>query len=219
MKLSNLFHLNWCATIALNRKAGGWKSAFRMPIKVYGPLRWHIGGSIVLPDNAMRNTLIIGSEHEDYTAPAGRAELRIDGRMVVNGIVRIGHDAFIGVAKGASMSIGDGSFIGRDSQIHCSGSVTIGRDVFCGETYISDSSEHQIVAGGTKKEMVGSVTIGNGTYMGFRTMLLKDTNIPPRSVVASGAVCTKDFSGDGVEKKMIAGVPATIVADDVYAIK
>lgn len=216
---NNICRLNWIATVGINYQVAGLKGIFRMPIKVYGKLKWRITGKIVLPENAIRNTLVIGSCHEDYTASAGKAELIVDGTLLINGIVRIGHDCFIGIRKGAELQIGDGCMIGRDSQIHCSNKISIGNNVFAGEMYITDSSEHQIIRNSKPLPLTGTVTIGNGTYLGYRCMLLKGCCIPPYSVVGSGAVCTRDYTDKGTEKLFIAGIPASVKDTGISAIK
>lgn len=211
----NLLRLNWMATMGINLRVGGLRGALRMPIKVYGKLKWEIRGEIVLPSDACRNTLIIGSRHEDYTASAGRAEISIRGRWVVDGIVRIGPDCFVGVAPGAVLRMGDGTCVGRDSQIHCEQHISIGRDVIMGETYMMDSDVHPIMKDSIKQPTRGRIIVGDGTYMGFRTMLLKDAVVPPHSVVASGAVCKKDYSLHADSSVLLAGVPATVKALNV----
>ena len=65
--------------------------------------------------------------------------------------------------------------------------------------------------------MLGEVTVGDGTYLGFRTILLKGTIIPPRSVVGSGAVCSSDYSKSGSEKLFICGSPAKVKSKEVTA--
>lgn len=217
MKLRNILHTNWCATIGLNWKAGGMAYVLHMPIRVYGKLRWHVGGNITFEQPILRNMLIIGSEHEDYTASAGRAELRIDGELTIGGNVRIGPDAFVGVANGARLTIGQDTFLGRDSQIHCWNEINIGSNVFMGETYMTDSTEHPIIKNGEEQPLLGSIKIGDGVYGGFRTMILRGAVIPPRSVIASGAVCTKDYSTNG-SHIMLTGVPASVKATNVTAI-
>lgn len=239
MKLRNILRTNWCATIGLNWKTGGMAYVLRMPIRVYGKLRWQMYGTISFTEPLHRNMLIIGSQHEDYTASAGRAELNIDGNLNIDGQVCIGPDAFIGVGGGAQLSIGQDTFIGRDSQIHCSDTILIGRDVFMGETYITDSTEHPIIKDGQRQPMLGTVVIGDGVYGGFRTQILRGAVIPPQSVIASGAVCTKDYikmykekqekemyketeqqnAPEPVTKLLLAGVPAIIKATNVSALK
>lgn len=217
MKINNLFRLNWIATARLNYRAGGLRYVLRMPIKVYGQLRLHLSGRIELPEHAIRNTLIIGSDHEDYTAFAGRAEVNVQGIWRVQGIVRIGSDSFIGVAQGALLEMGDGCAFGRDSQIHCARHICFGRDVFTGELYATDSTEHQLVKHGVPQPMLGEVIVGDGVYMGFRTMLLRAV-VPAHSVVASGAVVNKDFSKQG-DELLLAGVPAIVKGRVTYALK
>ena len=217
MKLRTLLRTNWLATFRLNYKACGWGAVVRMPIKVYGPLKLSLRGRIVLPEGSPRNTLVINSEHEDYTAVSGRTELNIMGTWGVGGFLRIGPDSCIAIEKGARLETGAGTYLGRDTQIHCYHRISIGQGVFAGETYICDSTIHQIISAGRTKPMSGEVIIGDGTYLGFRTILLKGTVIPPRSVVGSGAVCISDYSRHGTEKLFICGNPAAVKATDVTA--
>jgi acetyltransferase-like isoleucine patch superfamily enzyme len=83
--------------------------------------------------------------------------------------------------------------------------------------YVCDSTIHQILSAGNSKPMNGEVVIGDGAYLGFRTMLLKGTVIPAYSVVGSGAVCVSDYNQGGAEKLFICGNPAVVKATDVTA--
>ena len=217
MKLRTIIRTNWWATIRLNYNAGGWKAVMRMPIKVYGSLKLSLGGKIILPQNSPRNTVVINSEHEDYTVVSGKAELNIQGIWKLNGFLRIGPDSCVAIEKNALFETGANTYLGRDTQIHCSHRISIGEGVFAGEMYVCDSSVHQIFSAGNAKPMQGEVIIGNGTYLGFRTILLKGTVIPPGSVVGSGAVCSSDYSKSGAEQVFICGNPATIKATEVTA--
>ena len=161
--------------------------------------------------------VVINADHEDYTASSGKAELNIQGTWRLGGSLHIGPDCCIAVAEGALLETGADTYLGRDTQIHCYHHVSIGNGVFAGEMYICDSTIHQIFSAGYEKPMNGQVIIGDGVYLGFRTLLLKDTVIPARSVVGSGAVCTSDFSKSGAEKLFICGNPAVVKAQDVTA--
>lgn len=219
INLRNIIRLNWTATICLNYKAGGIVCVLAMPIKVYGRLKHHVSGRIVLPEGAVRNTLIIGSEHEDYTASSGKGEIYIEGEWHINGLVRIGHDCFIGIDKGGVLEMNDGSFFGRDTQIRCSNSIRFGNDVFAGEMYATDSTIHPIYKDGKQQQCKGCISVGDGTYLGFRTVLLKGCCIPPQSVVASAAVCNRDYTQDGEAQLLLAGVPAVVKSRNTYATK
>ena len=217
MKLHSLLHTNWLATFRLNYRAGGWKMVVRMPIRVYGSLKLSHVGKIILPCDARKNMLIINTDHEDYTASSGKAELNILGTWKLGGSLHIGPDCCIFVAEDALLEIGADTFLGRDTQIHCYHHVSIGKGVFAGEMYICDSTNHKIFSAGNEKPMLGQVVIGDGVYLGFRTMLLKGAVIPAGSVVGSGAVCTSDFSKGEAEKLFICGNPAVVKAQDVTA--
>ena len=217
MILRSLLHTNWLATTRLNFCAGGWKAVMRMPIRVYGPLKLSLQGKVVLPPDSPRNTVIINSEHEDYTALSSRAELNIRGTWEVGGFLRIGPDSCIAIEKEALLKTGANTYLGRDTQIHCYHHISIGSDVFAGEMYVCDSSVHPIISSGNPKPMLGKVIVGDSTYLGFRTILLKGTVIPPGSVVGSGAVCSLDFSKSGTKKLFICGNPAEVKAQDVTA--
>ncbi len=217
MKLRSLIHTNWLATFRLNYHAGGWKAVRLLPIRVYGSLKLKLEGEIILPSEATRNGIVIGSDHEDYTASLGKAELNIQGTWKLNGPLRIGPDTCIAIGKNALLETGSGVYLGRDTQIHCSHHISIGNGVFAGEMYACDSTIHQILAEGNPKPMYGDVMVGDGAYLGFRTVLLKGTVIPAYSVVGSGAVCVSDYSKGGTEKLLICGNPAVVKAQDVTA--
>lgn len=189
----------------------------QMPIRVYGSLKLSLGGKIILPSGSRKNTVIINSCHEDYTAPSGKAELNIQGTWRLGGSLHVGPDGCIAVAEGALLETGADTYLGRDTQIHCYRHVSIGNGVFAGEMYICDSTIHKVLSAGAEKPMHGEVVIGDGVYLGFRTILLKGTVIPAGSVVGSGAVCTSDFCKGGSEKLLICGNPAVVKAQGVTA--
>ena len=216
--IRNIFRLNWIATARMNYCAGGIRAVLRLPIRVYGKLRLHLSGRIILPDTSPIPTLIIGAEHEDYHATAGCAQICVLGTWRIGGGVQIGPDCFIGVGRNASLEMGSGDCFGRNTQIHCSHRILFGQNVFAGEFYATDSTEHQIVRDGVPQPLTGEIMVGDETYMGFRVMLLKGCRIPSRSVVASGAVVTKDFCPQG-EGLFLTGVPATVKSTQTRAEK
>ena len=217
MKLCSILHTNWLATLRLNHHAGGWKAVVRMPIRVYGSLKLSLKGDIILPRGARKNMIIINSCHEDYTASSGRSELNLQGTWKLGGPLRLGPDSCVAIDKDALLETGADIHLGRDTQIHCYHHVSIGKGVFAGEMYVCDSAIHQIVSSCEEKPVHGEVVIGEGVYLGFRTVVLKGTVIPPRSLVGSGAVCTGDYSKDGAEKLFICGNPAVVKAQGVTA--
>lgn len=185
---------------------------------VHGRLHLDIGprARILLPEDAGRGTVVIGSRHETYKASAGRGQFSIYGTWQVRGRVRIGVDSCLYIHPDATFTTGRDVFIARDSQIECAQSVTLGNNVLAGEIYITDHSGHPVSHQGVVQPLTKSISIADGCYFGFRTQVLRGAVIPPHSVIASGAVCTRDYAATHpAGHLLLAGVPAQVRATDV----
>lgn len=106
--------------------------------------------------------------------------------------------------------IGNGNYFNRDVMIDACGHVRIGDDNMLGPgVYITDSN-HTITQGTSPKFLpmnTGIVRIGNGCWIGARSVILKNVQLDDYCVVAAGAVVTHSFPGGSV----IAGVPAKLI--------
>ena len=216
--LESLFRTNWPATLKLNLKLLPWHQARRLPIVVEGPLRIEIGegARVVLPADAAKGTITLGSRHETYKAEAGKAQFSIFGTWEVNGSIRIGPDSCVFIHRGATLTTGRDVFVARDSQIECAERVAIGNRVLAGEIYICDSAGHRVTHGADVQPMTRPIVIGDGCYFGFRTLVLRGAVVPPHSVIGSGAVCTRDYGAAHPEGHLLlTGVPAEVRATDV----
>jgi len=215
---NKLFRTNWLATLKLNFKLLPWSQARYLPIVVEGPLRMELGAGarIILPKDAVKGTVTLGSRHETYKAEAGKAQFSISGTWQVNGKIRIGLDSCLYIHPGAMLTTGKDIYIARDSQIECAEKVTIGNNVLAGEIYLCDSAGHEVRHGEEVQPMTRPISIGDGCYFGFRTMVLRGASIPPHCVIGSGAVCTKDYAAEYPEGHLLlAGVPAEVKAHNV----
>ncbi len=213
--LKTLFRTNWPATLKLNFRLLPWRQACRLPIVAEGPLRIEIGegARVVLPDDAGRGAIVLGSRHETYKAGAGKGQCSIFGTWDAKGKIRIGLDSCLYIHRGATLTTGGDIYIARDSQIECAERVTIGDNVLAGEIYICDSAGHPVMHGNDLQPMTKPITIGKGCYFGFRTTVLRGAAIPPHCVIGSGAVCTSDFVKAHPEGHLLlTGVPAEVKA-------
>lgn len=216
--LSNIFRINWLAMLKLNFRLLPWRQACRMPVVVEGPMRLQIGeeARLVLPRDARRGMVVLGSRHETYKAEAGRAQCSLLGTWEVHGPIRIGIDSCLYVHPHATLVTGSDVYIARDSQIECAEHITIGDHVLAGEIYICDSAGHTVKHGDDLQPMTRPIRIGEGCYFGFRTMVLRGASIPPHCVIGSGAVCVRDYSSACPEGHLLlVGVPAEIKLRDV----
>ena len=124
--------------------------------------------------------------------------LGVDVRHVsMNPRVRLG---------GTDIRIGDGTFINWRCDFDTSAPITIGRNCNLAFEVVIYTSTHRI---GSRNRRAGEawakpVTIGNGVWIGARSMVLPGVTIGDGCVIAAGAVVADDCAPDGV----YAGVPA-----------
>ncbi len=106
--------------------------------------------------------------------------------------------------KIALLNIGSGCSIGDRAEIHCQDNISIGDGtIIAWDCVIMDNDYHDPHGGITK---TAPVSIGRGVWIGCRAIILKGVTIGDNSVVAAGAVVTKDIPPN----TLVAGNPAII---------
>ena len=106
--------------------------------------------------------------------------------------------------------IGDGVFINAGVVLYSEVAVTIGDDVaLANEVYVMDTSSHGMEG---REPYAAPVTIGAGTWVGARAIVLPGVTIGSRVVVGAGAVVTKDVP----DEVLVAGNPAKVVRQLTY---
>lgn len=108
--------------------------------------------------------------------------------------------------------IGDDVHIGPGVRINTffPATITIGSHVDIGPEALLETGTHEIDPsgdhiGGKGKSL--SVVIGSGSWLGARATILPGVTLPPKTLVAAGAVVTKSID---VPCSLIAGVPASL---------
>jgi len=97
---------------------------------------------------------------------------------------------------GARVSIGDGTYLNRNTEIVAAGSVTIGRNCkIARDVLIMDTDQHALPGRGLE---VKPIVIGDDVWIGARAIILKGVTLGSRCIVGAGAVVTRDVPPDAV---------------------
>jgi acetyltransferase-like isoleucine patch superfamily enzyme len=100
------------------------------------------------------------------------------------------------VGRGATLTIGDGTFLNRNVEVIAWDEVTIGRKCMIGwDAIILDTDQHPIPGRGMRN---APVRIGDGVWIGARALILKGVTIGDAAIVGAGAIVTHDVEPGGV---------------------
>lgn len=144
-------------------------------------------------------------------------------RLVAPELVRVGRGVIVGEqiwlnAKDdrgdgrPTLSIGDGSYIGRLGQINAWRSVTIGSNVLIADRVFISDADHCYLDAETPIRLqgdafVGSVNLRDGCWIGIGAVILPGVTIGQNAVVAANAVVAQDVP----DRAVVGGIPARII--------
>jgi acetyltransferase-like isoleucine patch superfamily enzyme len=139
------------------------------------------------------------------------SEIRLGESAVMrcDGHVQLGPGVRVTVGRQAHLSIGDGTYVTCDSMIVAATSIRIGAG--CAISWgvqILDTSFHRI---STDPAVAEPVVIEDRVWIASHATILKGVRIGRGSIVATGAVVTKDVP----PRSLVAGIPARVIRSDV----
>ena len=119
---------------------------------------------------------------------------------------------YAGTSFDAKIEIADDVYIGHQSQLHCIGSLHVGRgSVISDYVYISDVAHGLLPTGGLimaqPLETKGPVHIGENCFIGYGVAVMPGVALGSGCVVAARAVVTKSFP----PYSMLVGSPPRMV--------
>lgn len=118
----------------------------------------------------------------------------------------------IEVMPQASLTIGNNVSLNRHSRILCADKIMVGSDTVIGEyVLIRDTNGHSLENSVNKSP----INIGCHVWVGAKATILKGVSIGDGSIIAAGAVVTKDIPPHA----LAAGVPAKVIRTDVNWIR
>lgn len=136
-----------------------------------------------------------------------RLLLRFCGAQIGTGVRVCSSVRIIGAG---GLSIGNNTWVGHQTLIVCSSRVTIGNDVDIAPRVFIGTGTHRLELGKYKAAGEGvsaDVEVGDGCWICANAAILPGVNIGSSSVVAAGAIVTKNVGS----KALVGGVPAKII--------
>ena len=132
-----------------------------------------------------------------------------NSKLNVSGTFAFYNGCQVEVTSGAELVLGSG-YINGHGKIVCTSFIEIGEGVaIADDVFIQDSEFHSIVREGFK--VLDSVKIGDHTWIGIRSTILKGVSIGDGSIIAAGSMVNKSVP----PKVLAAGIPARIVRENV----
>lgn len=159
--------------------------------------------------------LVLGTDRSSFRGWAGRTKLHIkrNGSLIINGYNQLGCGSLVWILEDGLVSLGgNGTFTAGKNMIISKQKVEIGRacQIAFGVT-ISDHDFHKTYKNGVQNEETAPVIIRDNVWIGMNATILKGVTVGEGSIVAAGAVVTRDVP----DHTMVAGVPAKIIKTDV----
>ncbi|MCW2982116.1 MAG: Acetyltransferase (isoleucine patch superfamily)-like protein [Solirubrobacterales bacterium] len=141
----------------------------------------------------------------------GRPTLDIHGTFKIGDNCKLygaPYPARITVAPGAMIEIGDTAGINYGTEIYASKSIKMGHNAMIGDlATLYDTDFHRIEEGAEVRQ--GPIVLGDNVWIGRAAIVLPGVTIGDHSIVAAGAVVTKDVP----PRVVVAGNPAKVVRE------
>lgn len=172
------------------------------------------GSTIEVDDTAQiiskNGTLKFGLSWHEYSGITSLLFLGKNARIIVNGDVRVYCGARFSVADNAEITFGNNVMFNMQSNVRCFTNITIGDGVRISEDCILSDSDNHLIAGNAGKITL-PIVIENHCFIGLRCIILKGVTLRYGTVVAAGAVVTRDSETNS----LIGGVPAKQIKNNI----
>lgn len=211
------FRVNWLYTVFINLLIFKRKFALRLPILVGYKTKIKINRNTKISlDSVEFGTIKIGVSSGSMGKGRGQYTSLYMGReatLVVHGSIIVSKNSVIDIEKGAVLEIGKNFSANSGLCIKCSNRIEIGDDCICGwDTIFVDKDGHFIIKNGNRTTPSRKIQVGNHVWIGANVCILKGSTVLDDVVIGAGSLLTSKVYES---KKIYAGNPAKIIADDI----
>ena len=152
--------------------------------------------------------LNLGDKWEGLRYFPSEIKLAKNSKIEVKGNFRLNTGFHLVVNENAMLILGSG-YINNNLTLDCFNSITIGNNVAISKgVTIRDSDNHSI---NECARISAPIVIEDNVWIGLNVTVLKGVRIGSGSVIAAGAVVTRDVP----KNSLVGGVPAKIIKNDI----
>jgi len=175
-------------------------------IRVYPNVHVNVASTAVISGNGV---LSLGTKWKGFRYFPSQLKISQGAKLNVEGHFSICTGCHVSINNNATLSLGEG-YINNNVTIDCFNSITIGNGVAISKgVYIRDSDDHSING---NKTVSAPIVIDDNVWIGLNVTILKGVHIGSGSIVAAGAVVTRDVP----KNTLVGGVPARIIKEGVH---
>ena len=195
------------------------KQAIHLPVIMTKHTYFYsLPGKIVLKEKPRFAMARIGYLAEDIVAPKeARNLLQIEGTWELSGNVQLGVGTLLRIEKGATLITENNVRIGARAKIICYDKIHICEDSsITWECQLIDTTFHYMkdLSNNSLLPITSPIKIGSHCWICNRSSIMKGTELPAYTIVASESLCNKKY--DLPEYSLIAGSPAKFVKTGIY---
>ena len=164
--------------------------------------------------HVMKGRFLIGESDASTSQRTRKTEITLadNAQLTLHGDVILYEGVGVRLTSGATLSIGNHTYVNRSASIDCTQEITIG--AYCAisdNVQILDSDFHPIIYNGKTSTMSKPVHIGNHVWIGRSAIILKGVTMGDGAIVGAGSVVTRDVP----PRCLVAGNPAKVIKENV----
>jgi acetyltransferase-like isoleucine patch superfamily enzyme len=216
-KLKLLFAVNWWATWRFNLKVFPFSIARKLPVFIFGKIRFSSLDGTVILDGPIETAMIgIGQTFEFPSTSKGTAELFLRGTLRFKGKATWGKDVCVKIDQGAEFEMGHMATLGSNVKVMCTQHIVFGEWTGIGyDSQVVDTNSHPFINSETKQKYPTSGRIELGAYNAIsnKVTIMMNTKTSDNIVIASHSLCNTDYTPLGSEI-LLGGIPAKKIKDN-----
>ncbi len=209
-------------TIYFNFRLLPWSQAIKLPVFLYGPVRFYwLTGSVEIKAPVKRGMIKLGQNFEFFNAPDSNTFILLLGKLIFHGPCKIANNYKLRVSKDGVLHLGKYTSFGSGLRIVCVKSIIIeDYSRFAFDSSFIDSDFHFLLDRNINavQQRDKAIYIGKYNWGGNTVSYNKGTITQDYTTIASKSLLNKDYRNPEAKEIMLAGSPCKIVREDIRRI-